>query len=588
MSITKLYAGVVGDPLNTSGPQLAVSVNNLIDAHVSHLKALPTAAKAQTDTVYNVISFYDGWAAAAAGPRGGGRLVWMPDASKSLHNGVTHYAPEALLAWNGTQASLATLRNWSGTGTGVFARILDGFISPEMAGALGDGATIDTLAMQSAIDVAATTTKTVLADNAYKVGASALSETYDNAGAAIPASDCAVVLRKGVNLIGRGRSKSKIFTDDAGLFILAIIAPDSQCVKGFEIYSNWVAGNGGAGHGVFTLSTASGADNSLKNLTIEDLYVHNVASYGISVQNGAPVGCSIKNCETFYTGADGFDLKARNDVSTLPESNVASGLTARRFNMRVDGSAGLDIRGVWSAENITVKDFGENAAKSYVGIRFRTKPLVTDPYNKAAAKSTLFSFNIKSDNVGECYGVQSGSDDVKISGGTIEAVDYGVYLLGNANGSATRNTVHATTVIGATIQGFRNTSGVTSCDLTSCYAVDCATGFRIEGVGTKLASCEASGGAEISISSGAAPSTVISPDCKFGSDSQLSVYRAASGRVAIEAKGSATHIDLEFYPKGTSGKLRFSDFTANADAPVIGYVTIKTLDGSVRKLAVIA
>lgn len=568
--------------------QLPISaiLSSAKDNSVSHLKALP--ATPVSGVVYNVVSFYDGWAATATPPSGGGKIVFNASLSKSNHNGVTGYAPEAIQAWAGTQADIATLLNWTGAGSGVWVRVdLLGFVTPEMAGAVGDGSALDTPSIQAAIDCAAATTKTVLASNLYKVGASTLSENFDNAGVVIPASDCAVVLRKGVSLIGSGRSGSKIFTDNAGLFILAVIAPDSQRVSGFEIYSNWTAADGGAGHGIFTLSTAGGVDNSLRNFTVEDVYVHNVASYGISMQNGSPVGCVIRNCETYYTGADGFDLKSRNDVSALPESNVASGLTARRFNMRVDGSAGVDIRGVWSFDDITVKDFGENAAKSYVGIRFRTKPLVTDPYNKAAAKSTLFSFNIKSENVGECYGVQSGSDDVKISGGTIEAVDYGVYLLGNANGSATRNTVHATTVIGATIQGFRNTSGVASCDFTSCYAVDCATGFRVEGVGTKISTCEANGASPLSISGGASPSTVVAPDCKFGSDSQLTFYRVAAGRVGVEAKGDTTNIDIEFYPKGT-GKMRFSAFTANADAPIVGYVDVKTLDGTVRKLAVIA
>jgi hypothetical protein len=147
MSITKLYAGVVGDPLNTSGPQLAASVNQLIDTHVSHLKALPTAANAQTDTVYNVIGFYSGAA------KGGGRFVWNATAAKTLHNGITHCSPESLAAWNGTRADIATLLNWTGSGTGVFVRLLDGYITPEMAGAFGDGAEADTFCISKSLVV---------------------------------------------------------------------------------------------------------------------------------------------------------------------------------------------------------------------------------------------------------------------------------------------------------------------------------------------------------------------------------------------------------------------------------------------------
>jgi hypothetical protein len=142
MSITKLYAGVVGDPLNTTGPALAASVNQLIDTHVSHLKALPTAANAQTDTVYSVAGFYVGSVV------GGGQFIYDPTKSKSLHNGGTVISPEAILAWDGTQASLATLLNWTGSGSGCWIRLLDGFVTPEMFGAVGSGSVDDWLAMQ--------------------------------------------------------------------------------------------------------------------------------------------------------------------------------------------------------------------------------------------------------------------------------------------------------------------------------------------------------------------------------------------------------------------------------------------------------
>jgi hypothetical protein len=112
--ITKLYAGVVGDPLNTSGPQLAASVNQLIDTHVSHLKALPTAANAQTDTVYNVVGISAGLEVF------GGTFIYDQSASKSLHNGVTLISPESLVAWDGNTTNIPTLMGWTGTGTGLW------------------------------------------------------------------------------------------------------------------------------------------------------------------------------------------------------------------------------------------------------------------------------------------------------------------------------------------------------------------------------------------------------------------------------------------------------------------------------------
>lgn len=133
-------------PFSASGQGLVASVNQLIDTSVASLKSLTTSP--QTDTVYNVIGFY------AGSTVGGGKLVWQPSASKSLHNGVTYYAPEAIAAWNGTQADIATLLSWSGSGSGVFSRALDDYISADMAGALGDGVANDTQSVVSARNVA--------------------------------------------------------------------------------------------------------------------------------------------------------------------------------------------------------------------------------------------------------------------------------------------------------------------------------------------------------------------------------------------------------------------------------------------------
>lgn len=135
-------------PFSASGQGLVASVNQLIDTSVASLKSLPT--NPQADTVYDVIGFY------AGSTVGGGKLVWQPSANKSLHNGVTYYAPEAIAAWAGTQADIATLLNWTSSGSGVFVRVLSDYPAAEMAGAVGDGAADDTLCISKALSVEST------------------------------------------------------------------------------------------------------------------------------------------------------------------------------------------------------------------------------------------------------------------------------------------------------------------------------------------------------------------------------------------------------------------------------------------------
>lgn len=56
----------------------------------------------------------------------------------------------------------------------------------------------------------------------------------------------------------------------------------------------------------------------------------------------------------------------------------------------------------------------------------------------------------------------------------------------------------------------------------------------------------------------------------------------------FRAEGADTNIDIRMIPKGT-GRLRFGTFTANADAPITGYLEVKDeATGTVRKLAIIA
>lgn len=54
----------------------------------------------------------------------------------------------------------------------------------------------------------------------------------------------------------------------------------------------------------------------------------------------------------------------------------------------------------------------------------------------------------------------------------------------------------------------------------------------------------------------------------------------------IVAEGADVNIDLQFNPKGT-GVVQFGTRTANADAPVTGFITVKDAGGTNRKLALI-
>jgi hypothetical protein len=214
MSINKLVADYKGSPSNSKGSNIRDAVNQLIDAHVSHLKSLPVAAKAQTDTVYNVIGFY------AGSTKGGSRFIYDQNMSKAMHNGGTVIAPEALAAWSGTHADLTTLLVWYGTGSGCYVSIEQN-INAAMFGAVCDGTLDDVQSIEAAFNFANT-----LINGSVTLGA------YHRISRSIK-------FRKYVTVIGNGSWILNYGTEDA-----CIPHPDDGIVlarvSGFNItYQNY-------------------------------------------------------------------------------------------------------------------------------------------------------------------------------------------------------------------------------------------------------------------------------------------------------------------------------------------------------------
>jgi hypothetical protein len=69
--------------------------------------------------------------------------------------------------------------------------------------------------------------------------------------------------------------------------------------------------------------------------------------------------------------------------------------------------------------------------------------------------------------------------------------------------------------------------------------------------------------------------------------SWLGVRSDAFDQPRLYAQGAAANIDIQLVPKGT-GRVLLGSWTANADASINGYITVKDSAGNLRKLATIA
>lgn len=117
---------------------------------VDSIKSLPSADFATGQ--YSVTGFY------AGSTIGGGVFVWDATRDKADHNGGTVIAPEAVVAWDGTQADLATLLDWTGSGSGSGCYVRDSsnesHVDVTVFGAIGDYLTADdSAAIQAAINL---------------------------------------------------------------------------------------------------------------------------------------------------------------------------------------------------------------------------------------------------------------------------------------------------------------------------------------------------------------------------------------------------------------------------------------------------
>lgn len=136
----------------TARVELSGGVPEGVVLSINSIKSLEDVTEPAVNTVYEVIGYYEDTTV------GGGGFVWEATRPYSDHNGGTVIAPPAIAAWDGTQADIATLLNWTGSGVGCWVRIVlagtaKAELTIEMFGGVGDGVNSCSIQVQRILDL---------------------------------------------------------------------------------------------------------------------------------------------------------------------------------------------------------------------------------------------------------------------------------------------------------------------------------------------------------------------------------------------------------------------------------------------------
>lgn len=329
--------------------------------------------------------------------------------------------------------------------------------------------------------------------------------------------------------------------------ILAGTAVSNVTVSNLTIRGNFSPVNGEDCSGQHGVAFRDGASN----LTLRDMEIRNVPSYGIAFQqnpkdldgDGVEDECGdtvfdyhdihLSNITIAETGADGIDFKNRcfgnHDISLhdITIRRPGLGILIGNVDKKAERKAGIDVRGPMRLSSIRVEGLGWN----HSGVRFHIGEAGITKNGTGGHRSSLIGFHISGDDSlcqqylgadGECpvepfepVGLQMFGRNVAVANGLIDDVDIGVNVrrpceqssnpevtpendcsLGiDQRGNARISNV---TVSGAD-RGFFVRPGIRGVRFLNCSAFDSTfEGFVLEGIqGTMMGCtvrCNCSGG----------------------------------------------------------------------------------------------
>lgn len=369
-------------------------------------------------------------------------------------------------------------------------------------------------------------------------------------------------------------------------------------------------------------------------VTLEDLHIKNAGHYGIGMQRNTFTDCRIRNCLITDTNGDGIDWKI--DTNSSSRNNTVENVTVLRFGLdrdyaaRMGSQAGIDVRNGVSVLHCYCGEYQDDSTGVRVQIGVNDLATTVPVQRSVVEDVTCIASAIGTATIG----VQLGVNGVKVNGAhcsgnkwnyrvrsslnTVENIssaggEIGIWVFGDANAKPDNNVfsnmiVRSATSYGVLVSGiagfapanntFVNVISASNASDTHNFEIAAAvTGTRL--IGGSVAAGYVDAGTD-TVTSGVqglvtslragreiGQHVLISGDASTNSITGISKPGLAKP-MAVMADAESGDLWLRALNATAGSRVRFGTYTANADAPIVGYISIKDDSGTIRKLAVIS
>jgi len=301
------------------------------------------------------------------------------------------------------------------------------YVTVKDFGAIGDGVTDDTVAIQSAINAIGIAgggevrfeSNTYLVSNAAPGAAS-----WDNMAALF-------ILYNNVRLVGLGSSTkiklkaaSNCHVIKIGSRVTSIVAVTGCGVLNMEIDGNRL--NQTLSLETETTNHWQGIDvsDNCNSTTLRDLYIHDCMHYAIGFQRSEFINCTVENVVLENTGGDALDWK--NDTGNS-YGNILRNARAKNFGLSTfvtSPQAGFDLRSGIIASELAVQGMTGAALNGGSGIRLQNGT----PGETPKQPTSVDGFLVVGDGDNTRNGVRVITRYGKISNGRVTSVGDGLSM----------------------------------------------------------------------------------------------------------------------------------------------------------------